>query len=147
MTDDQLPPCGHEECRRPEPMWVHERDEQEENDAFLLARSLGFRQMEPGVMAFATTDPEEFQWVMRQMTGGIDGAARDVIAQSEELARRASKVAESMGKRHWYARSREELQISMDIKSVRGGRHAMRKVGRRAFWQEVFRWFRVRKTR
>lgn len=79
MTESQLPPCGHAECAR-------ERD-----DMYALAKSLGFREVYPGVLEYASTDPEAAMRVIRAMTGGVDGLARDLIAQAEAINRRAAE--------------------------------------------------------
>lgn len=129
---DREPECGHPECLEAYEHWK-------------LAEGLGFEQIAPGVLGITTRNPEELIAVMRAMTGGVDALARDIVAQSEEIARRAALVADAMGDRRWYARSREELVTSMDIRKVRGGRHAMRKVGRRSFFGWLFGLFRGRK--
>lgn len=128
----EIPDCGHPEC-------------QEAFEHWKLAQGLGFQSIAPGVMGFYTDDPERAIAMIRAMTGGVDELARDIVAQSEEIARRAADIGEAMHQRRWYAQSREELETSMDINKVRGGRHAMRKVGRRSFFTWLFNKLRGRK--
>jgi hypothetical protein len=136
-VSEELPPCGHPQCA-----WTEEDREQ-----LALARSLGFEEIQPGVLGVAITDPAQFLEVMKIMTAGIEGAAQDVIVQAEELARRAGQVAEKLDRnrsRPIFGRSGDQ-DLAGTILAGRGGRHAARRIGRRAFWQEVKRWLPFRR--
>src|SRR5688572_15144165 len=127
MTDE-LPPCGHPECAK-------------ESDEWALAQALGFRQIQPGMLVFETTNPTEFLDMMRQMNAGVDGVARDIVIQAQALADRAADVAEEM------RRNQEKRTLSEIIWHSRGRHHAHRKVVRRAFWAEVRGWLSRRRKR
>lgn len=111
--EPELPPCGHAECAR-------ERD-----DMYALAKSLGFREVYPGVLEYASTDPEAAMQVIRAMTGGVDGLARDLVAQAEEIARRAAA----------------KDQLALELIARNGGRVEARKVIPRTFWSGVRAWW------
>lgn len=112
MTEE-LPPCGHPECAR------------NRNEMFGLAKSLGFKEIHPGVYEFSSTDPERAMFAIRAMVGDVDGLAQDLVAQAEEIARRAAQ--------------KDPLAVELIIHN--GGRVRARKVIPRAFWSGVRAWW------
>jgi hypothetical protein len=110
--------CGHEGCA------------EINRERGRVAEMLGIQQFPGGT--FMTADPEAAVAMIRFLSDGHEGLAKDVVSQLEELANRGQAAKEQMDQVRLI-----EGELAVTIK---GGRVEARKVGRRSFWQAVKAW-------